>query len=315
MPQSDVVICPQPQRERANGGFTLLEVILSLVLSAMLLAAVAMAIEIYLGQLDVGRTEVEQSQLARALLRRMADDLRSAVAYRPIDYAQLVPDPASLAGMDSGSPGESESAESDSTQPSEPESVPGLFGSDSELQLDVSRMPHVDPWSQATAVLALDSAGGPTSEVKTVLYYVADGGDARPATDVGQAQRPHGLVRRETDRATTAYAAQQGNFAALESAGQVLAPEVVAIRFAYFDGSEVTDTWDSTQRDGLPLAVEITLVVEKPRRRAPRPTSMAEAIAQAQRQGDYLVYRQLVHLPSALPTTAEQNEEPEEASP
>jgi len=62
-------------------GFTLLEVFLTLVISAVLIAAITSALNIHLRITESGRTEVEQAQLARALLGRIADDLRIAVPH------------------------------------------------------------------------------------------------------------------------------------------------------------------------------------------------------------------------------------------
>lgn len=70
-------------------GFTLLELLLALALAALVFMAIAMAIDLHLRSIDVGRTETEEAQLARAILRRMADDLRSAVQYQVIDFSSL----------------------------------------------------------------------------------------------------------------------------------------------------------------------------------------------------------------------------------
>lgn len=60
-------------------GYTLLEVILSLSLMSLVLLCVAMAIDFQLRVADAGRTSVEEAQLARVLLHRIADDLRAAI--------------------------------------------------------------------------------------------------------------------------------------------------------------------------------------------------------------------------------------------
>ena len=66
---------------RKNHAFTLIEIILSLGLSVLVLMAVGMAINLHLRLLDSGRTKVEEAQLARAILRNIAQDLRNAVPY------------------------------------------------------------------------------------------------------------------------------------------------------------------------------------------------------------------------------------------
>ena len=42
---------------------------------------------------------------------------------------------------------------------------------------------------------------------------------------------------------------------------EILAPEVTALQFAYFDGVEWSMEWDSELRGGIPVAVEISLVI------------------------------------------------------
>ncbi len=77
-------------RHRTNRpGLTLLELILSLSLSVLVLMAISMAINVHYRMLDVRRTNVEESQLARAALRHIADDLRSAVQDVPLDLSGL----------------------------------------------------------------------------------------------------------------------------------------------------------------------------------------------------------------------------------
>ncbi|MBA4019355.1 MAG: hypothetical protein C0483_19485 [Pirellula sp.] len=77
-------------------GYTLLEVMLVMVITMVLVTAVGSALNIYLRSVEAGRAEVEQAQLARALLRRIADDLRSAVPV-VVDSSTAEPSTASAA--------------------------------------------------------------------------------------------------------------------------------------------------------------------------------------------------------------------------
>ena len=74
---------------RKQPAFTLLELVLALSLSLLVLAAVGMAINLHFKTLDIRRTNVEEAQLARAVLRHIADDLRTAVQYTPPDLSGL----------------------------------------------------------------------------------------------------------------------------------------------------------------------------------------------------------------------------------
>ena len=84
------------KHRRARRGYTLLEVMLVLLITMVLVTAVGAALNIYLRSVEAGRAEVEQAQLARALLRRIADDLRSAVPV-VVDSSGAEPSTASSA--------------------------------------------------------------------------------------------------------------------------------------------------------------------------------------------------------------------------
>jgi hypothetical protein len=71
-------------------GITLLELILALGLSGLVLYAVAMSIDLHLRVLDVRRTNVEEAQVARAVLHMIANDLRSTVRQYRMDMSAAV---------------------------------------------------------------------------------------------------------------------------------------------------------------------------------------------------------------------------------
>ena len=75
-------------RERRR-GLTLLELILALALSVLVLMAIGMAIDVHYRMFDVRRTSIEETHVARAVLRSIADDLRTAVQYVPPDLSGL----------------------------------------------------------------------------------------------------------------------------------------------------------------------------------------------------------------------------------
>jgi len=76
---------------RRTRGFTLLEVMLAMLLATVLLAAVWVAVRMELRFFEAGRSEVEQAQLARAIVIRLRADLDNAVA------APMPPEPSHLA--------------------------------------------------------------------------------------------------------------------------------------------------------------------------------------------------------------------------
>jgi hypothetical protein len=147
------------------------------------------------------------------------------------------------------------------------------------LQVDTSRLPRIDQYDAALA--------DRLSDVKTVAYYL-----------------DKGLVRREMDRATAAWAVQQGQLADATAGLEPIAPEVTAIEFRYYDGAEWVDTWDSAEKEGLPLAVEIAIAIGPTQ----PPASARSAGMFSNRSTEAsqpLVYRLLVHLPTAMPKAGE----------
>ncbi len=157
---------------RRRSGYSLFELILAIALSAALLSLIGTAITLYLTRVDVSRSRVEEAQLARSILAKIAEDIRGAAIYQPQDtsaIAQLMASSAeydvdsideenpssssasSLTGMTagggSGSSGGGPSgatSSSSSVQSSDPDdTLPlGLSGSLSEIYVDVARLPR-----------------------------------------------------------------------------------------------------------------------------------------------------------------------------
>jgi type II secretory pathway pseudopilin PulG len=312
-------------------GFTLLELLLALALSMLVFAAIAMAINFHLRTINVGRTETEEAQLARALMRKMADDLRGAVAYQVIDYsslAQLAPGAESLGGLQSEddlvgadlqSGGEESGdleeelpagdedviapASQDIAATAAPAVIPGVYGNQYELQIDVSRLPRPDEFDSLMALADGMSLQIP-SDIKTVSYYLQAPGDASASTMMqrGFADEAElgGLVRREIDRAAARYAADYGDATMLDAAGEVIAPEVTGLEFRYFDGVAWLMEWDSELMGGLPVAVEIALAIT-PRRFLENAENAAFGEAAGELFTGEIVYRMVVRLPAAQP--------------
>ncbi len=316
-------------------GFTLLELLLALALAALVFMAIAMAIDLHLRSIDVGRTETEEAQLARAILRRMADDLRSAVQYQVIDFSSLQSLAAgageSLAGLqseddfvgsalDSFGMGEtmeedlmsggmsSGSASLSISSAATPAAVPGVRGTQYELQIDVSRLPRPDEFQ---GVIALGANASPVlnpSDIKTVSYFLRPPEENLTTASVvpgfsEEESKLGGLVRREIDRAVALLAAETGDQTLLDATGELIAPEVTGLEFRYFDGSQWLYDWDSEAMGGLPTAVEIALAIT-PRRFLEEEDSFLLGDSASELFPGEVVYRMVVRLPAAKPTTA-----------
>jgi prepilin-type N-terminal cleavage/methylation domain-containing protein len=151
---------------------------------------------------------------------------------------------------------------------------PGIYGDQYTLMVDVSRLPRADEYLAQQTSLVEGILNDVPGDIKTVLYYVQsasnqgvkddmnifvpDPGSANP-TDAFAS----GLVRRALDRSVTAYAQEMGDTDRLMRTGDLVAPEVVSLEFAYFDGSQGqwVYQWDSTQLS-LPLLVQISIAMQ-----------------------------------------------------
>lgn len=308
-------------------GITLLEVILATALSAFVVAALGLAINLALRTADVRRTNVEEAALARGILQRMAADIRGAVYPAPIEFSGFE-ELAAQAGVgdlsqtDTGEvTDETETVQGDTETDigltdqnvdiagsSVPAAKPGLYGNQFELQVDISRPPRIDEYE--AALNASDDPLDIVSDVKTVAWFVLPAVDppqagelaASPVSNngglanLGTPQNVGGLARREIDRAVTIYAAQTGSVELINSA-EVLAPEVVSVEYLYFDGLVWSTFWDSTARGGLPFAVKIRIGIRKDMQVEADITD----INSIDPNGGIVYYDTTVHIPTAVP--------------
>jgi len=270
------MILPNIQRR----GFTLLEVILAVSLTAIIATMIATAIDYHLRQLTARRTQIREAQLARAILRQIGDDLRGVVVHRPPISSSLEELSESFEGAEGLISGEQDLAEFEEEQDAAELTTdttsdlssapivavtPGLFGNESQLQIDVSRIPRPEEYS------LLAEFGDPSqmrllSDVKTVTYFIVSDPmqmvNAAPNPDAANPESATaGLGRRTIDRATSRFANDNGIFDLMDQNVEMLAPEITALQFAYFDGVEWSMEWDSELRGGIPVAVEISLVI------------------------------------------------------
>ena len=314
-----------------RSAFTLLELILSLALTAVIAGIIGSLVQLYLTNQQTGRDSVRQAQLARAVLNMIAEDVRTTVRYQAFDtsgLAQLLSSDSgsgggggsgggassggagggggagagagsssaassgaapSSGGSSSGGVGGSSSGSSESTTPAP--LPPGIYGSSTSIEIDLSRLPRPDEYYPKMANTSTGSIGDMPSDVKTVGYYVQS-----PRTDgvldsLGQlsqqaigvnaavATTPNGgLVRRSVDRAVTQYAYENGQSSQLQRTGDLIAPEVIALEFQYFDGTTWQTQWDGSQQ-GLPHVVKITIAMQRESRAKTNPIAPGIAIS------------------------------------
>lgn len=155
--------------------------------------------------------------------------------------------------------------------------TPGLIGNTNQLQIDVSRLPSleetiIDPTMAVSSGELLDRP----SDIKTISYFVQPAGSGNnhdalerlaaaagiplsTNTADGDAVLTGGLVRRSIDRAIHVQAASTGGISRLSSSGEMIASEVTAISFEYFDGINWLPMINTDELGSLPPAVRVTL--------------------------------------------------------
>jgi hypothetical protein len=273
-------------QKQSKKAYTLLEVTLALALTAVILGLIGMAIHVHLGVADKSRVQVDEAQLARTLLQRIAEDLRNAVPFAPEQSS------TSGAPTSSGSSTSSESPTSSTSQTTSAASISGgICGSVQCLQVDTSCRSRPNRLPPATS----DNSQPAFSDIKTVTYSLGDPGTMSP---IERGDSPSdaqgGLYRRELERAACAWAMQQGQTDLLNQVTDLLAPEVVDVQFTYYDGTTTSDTWDSTQQGKLPSAVKVAILIRRP---AAQPSSAA--LQAAADSPPPIIYDMLIDLPNS----------------
>ncbi len=279
-----------PAANRSRSGYTLVELMLSLALVVVAAALIGSVMQLYARNFMTRSDDVRRMQLAQAILHMIADDIRAVVTEQAYDGSVLeqqlgasgggsAPPDASTEALasatvppDSGS-SDDPSTESTSGVAMDVETIaslpPGLYGDQYSLTLTVSRVPRPDEYLVTPPSLLEGTLVDVPGDIKTVSYYVqapttqgvADvleslGGTADDGISAG-------LVRRALDRAVIAYAQDVGNVQAMERSGDLIAPEVVSIEFAYYDGTQGqwVYQWDSSQQ-ALPWLVQIAVAMQ-----------------------------------------------------
>ncbi len=320
-------------------GYTLLEVILSLSLMSLVLLCVAMAIDFQLRVADAGRTNVEEAQLARVLLHRIADDLRAAITVSA-DASASTGSSASgssdssassnggtgseggqdqAGGQEGGAGGENEGqvetggasssatvetgAVSGASGSVVPQTTPGVYGGIDWLQVDISRLPRPD--QVKAAIEPTDGSLIPVSltDAKTVAYYLALPDDSNSVDPLDPSSWSGGLVRQELDRSVASWASSQGLLDDSTSSESPLAPEVVALEFRYSDGTSWLEEWDTSQSGALPVAIEVTLGIQPARQRSGWSTGLSQSSETSTGTAEVLYYTLVVDLPAAQATS------------
>lgn len=277
---------------RQRGGFTLVEILLSLGLLMLVLAAAYSALNLFRLVTTAGRADAERSQLARAIERRMSADVRS-ILYREEEPETVpteppTPPPGQALQSTGGAADDPVAISTDTSAPTEdePEAVitdptdayatqsVGVFGDATTLVMHVSRPPRPTLVTMEVPDPLTAAASPPAaSDLRSVSYFlavagsgglegavgnVASGGSANFSAGSGL----QGLARLDGDRLSLQQAHEAGEVDVMAQSAELIAPEVTELKFRYFDGATWLDTWDSASMKAVPRAIEVTLRID-----------------------------------------------------
>jgi hypothetical protein len=316
-------------------AFTLLEVLLTLAMSVVLMGLIGTAFQFYAVDMNVRNMDIQQTQLAAAVMQMIEDDLRATLHSEPADMSGLEELlSASLGGQEEGGQGsdggsseEDLSAAGISMEEEEPIDAiettaldltsgvavlqtPGLVGNQYQIQLDLSRLPRLEEYVQMMDETTANLQDVP-SDLKTVAYYVQSSDSTGGVLDALAELDPDatelmsgGLIRRSLDRAATVEAATMGNVSTLNQTGDLLAPEIKSIEFSYWDGLTWQMEWSSDEFGELPLAVQVRIYMVDPVLAA---TEGLDAISSLG-PDSMRAFSHIVRLPMAVPLETEEED-------
>jgi len=314
----------------SRSGYTLVELMIAVGLSAILMAALYKAMDIYLSlQLD-SHEEISRQQVARAVLRQITRDIQSVVFTKQ----EVLPEEeetdilgigitgsgtsglsgegtSGLGGGGTSSGGSTSDLDGNAygTSTIDPETVSttytsGLVGTSTDLQLFISRPDRNLAYVSAQELTSPDQR---TGDLLLVRYLVASklgsglGSMIADREAAGSTDGPLGLARVEGDLYGLSTAVQTSEDMPQLSAAKLVAREVSALTFRYYDGGQWLEEWDSTARNELPKAIEITITL-----RDELPT---ESLLSDDEQTPYALpettHRMVVPLPTAEPFVME----------
>jgi len=275
------------KKPRPRSAFTLLELLIALALSVVLITAVYGAISLFVQVSHSDESNLDRSRLARSVMKLMSSDIQS-VLFRPEEIEAL--EEAAEEGTDTTASSESTTdgttdtstitdatADFDLVTLGGPQAVSnslGLVGDSTKLMLHTSKPGKHSNYSPISVTTGLDQR---TSDLVSVSYFLADPNGIGLSGEVGQlASREkrtdieqncvQGLARLEGDRMTLDNADVTADIDTMAAAARVLAPEIISLRFEYYDGTTWQETWDSTLMGRLPNAVAIELGFRHPYR-------------------------------------------------
>ena len=251
---------------KPRAAFTLLEMMLALAIGVLLMSGLYFALDMHLAATTAGRREVDQAQVARNVLKNIQQDIKDHLATLDVYPAPTSSSSSSTSGTmatttaaaSTMSNPMSYTTPSGTTTPSFPFQL-GVQGGTDYCSIYISKVPYAVVQAQQGDPT---QSGGATaqsldSDLRRITYWMASGGSS------------NGLARQEI-KVVTSQDLSVSNLPppGVDDMTKIVAPEVLAISFEYFDGTNWQQSWDGSMpgTDGItpvgpPVAIAITVSI------------------------------------------------------
>lgn len=239
-------------------GYTLLELILALSLSLVVVLGIAQATRLYLVALPRQQALIERKQIARGVGEMIGNDLRAAIQYKAQDYSGLETLVRTQLLLQQAASEKKPGPRDSVIDESNVAFRPTLLGDENHLLVDVSRLPRMDQYNPMIAS-KFDRVQTP-SDIKSIAYFVSQQSTKNSSPSPGNSNQG-GLYRRSIDRAVANYRGDTGLIGAPDQFSQLIASEIIDLKFSYFDGESWTQSWNSQKQSGFPTAIEIKISI------------------------------------------------------
>lgn len=249
-------------RHQAHRGFTLVEILAALVLTAMLVSAVFGAMHQQWKLRTTGETQVEQSQVVRGIVADITEDLRTIQPMPFVDQDEATtPHNGSLWQKPTAIRASDLSEQLLNVARHVPKTPLRFVGEAHWLVIETSQTnSRFHPQTEK------NSAG----ESQQVLWFCSHGESLRVPVarererllrrSISGRDRPLGLTRVELpDDERTRWGSD--SLTLDDQHWFAIATEVSSLRFRYFDGREWHPHWDSHTQRRLPNAVEVAVSI------------------------------------------------------
>lgn len=243
-------------------GFTLVEILASVVLSAMLVAAAFGAMHLQWTLRSAGEAQVEHSQVVRGIFDDITCDVRSA--RRPGSFDDKIVSTANANSL-LQKPTTIRTTDFAEQLLNVPQRIPqtpvSFLGESNFLVIELSQAnERFHPREQ--------SANSSRSESHQVVWFCHSGESLRLPL-VREEQRliprsleaadwPHGLTRIEISASDDVPSFATSSLTPKHGTWFAVANEIRSLQFRYFDGREWHGAWDSQTLGRLPTAIEVT---------------------------------------------------------